>query len=291
MPALRLPARVEAVVIRILSLGAGVQSTTLALMAQNGALDKLDCAIFADTGDEPADVYAHLERLKGWLSYQVHVVRAWEQGTRIKARMSDEIIAATNGTGGSHCRPPLFTLASDGSKGMVKRQCTQDYKIAPIERKVRELLGLKPRARWPTTPVVEQWIGISTDEASRMKPSRRPAITTVWPLIDKGMSRRDCLAWLTKHGFPQPPKSACIFCPFHSDKEWRRIKDTDPAGWARAVEVDEAIRTGLSRNKGLDGALFLHAKRIPLRLVDMSTAEERGQINLFENECAGVCGV
>jgi hypothetical protein len=35
--------------LRVLSLGAGVQSTTLALMAAEGKLPGLDAAIFADT--------------------------------------------------------------------------------------------------------------------------------------------------------------------------------------------------------------------------------------------------
>ena len=48
---------------RVLSLGAGVQSTTLLLMAVEGILPGLDCAIFADTGWEPARVYEHLDRV------------------------------------------------------------------------------------------------------------------------------------------------------------------------------------------------------------------------------------
>lgn len=46
--------------LRVLSLGAGVQSTTLALMAAHGEIEPPDCAIFADTQWEPAEVYAHL---------------------------------------------------------------------------------------------------------------------------------------------------------------------------------------------------------------------------------------
>lgn len=174
---------------------------------------------------------------------------------------------------------------------LIRRQCTGDYKIDPIEQGIRKMLGLAKGQRWPRTVVVEQWVGISTDEATRMKPSPRPAIKMRWPLIELGMSRRSCLAWIEKNGFlPLPAKSACTFCPFHSDSEWRRIRDTDPAAWERACEIDDAIRGGPAR-KGLDGAPFLHAQRVPLREVDLSTAEERGQGNLFENECAGVCGV
>lgn len=288
----------------VLSLGAGVQSTTMALLAatdvRTGQCADFrpcpDAAIFADTGEEPAAVYRHLGWLMepGRLPFPVHVVRAWDSYGKpsIRGPLGDEILAAaTRGSkAGSHARPPFFTLGSDGSKGMIRRQCTGDFKIDPIQQAIRRLLGLKRGQHWPKEPVVEQWIGISTDEASRMKPSALAAIRMRWPLVDAGMSRRDCLEWLRGNGYPEPPKSACTFCPFHSDAEWRHIRDTDPDGWGRALEIDDAIRHGLA-SKGLSGALFLHAQRVPLREVDLSTAEERGQANLFENECEGMCGV
>jgi len=286
-----------------ISLGAGVQSTTLALMAKHGEITPMpDCAIFADTGEEPRAVYAHLAWLMavGGLPFPVHVAKAWDGLGKpgIKGPLGDEILASVAGnTGirggygaGSHSRPPFFTLNEDGSKGMIRRQCTGDYKIDVIHQKLRRLIGLKRGQHWPKDVAVEQWIGISTDEATRMKPSQVPAIRSRWPLIEAGLSRKGCLAWLRDHGYPEPPKSACTFCPFHSDTEWRRIRDTDPEGWSRAIQIDEAIRHGLTR-KSLSGALFLHAQRVPLRDVDLSTAEERGQLNLFENECEGVCGV
>lgn len=270
--------------IRVLSLGAGVQSTTLALMAGSALLPEIpDAAIFADTGAEPDAVYRHLDWLcqPGLLAFPVHRVSA--------GNLRDILLDPTNKRR-YHARPPLYVSNADGTSGIIRRQCTGDFKIDPIERGIRDLLGLKPRQRWPKVPSVEQWIGISLDEATRMKPSPRPAVVMRWPLIDLRMSRRDCLAWLEQNGYPQPPKSACTFCPFHSDAEWRRLRDHDPKGWADAVAVDAAVRTGLV-SKGLDGALYVHRSCKPLPEVDLSTAEERGQINMFENECVGVCGV
>jgi len=273
------------IALRMLSLGAGVQSTTLALMASAGEIGPpLDCAIFADTGAEPQGTYAHLRALIPQLSFPVITVST--------GNLRELILSSTRGESkmGSNARPPFFTRNDDGTDGMVRRQCTQDFKILPIEREIRRQLGLKPRQRWPKTPVVEQWMGISTDEASRMKPSRISAIIARWPLIEKGMSRKDCLRWLTDHGYPIPPKSACTFCPYHSAVEWRRLRDLGGDDWRQAVELDHAIRHGLRRD-GLAGTLFVHRDRVPLDEVDFSTAEERGQANLFENECAGVCGV
>ena len=51
--------------LRVLSLGAGVQSTTLALMVEKGEIPMVDCGIFADVGAEPKAVYEHLD----WLTW------------------------------------------------------------------------------------------------------------------------------------------------------------------------------------------------------------------------------
>lgn len=61
--------------LRVLSLGAGVQSTTMALMAAHGEIGPMpDCAIFSDTGWEPKAVYDHLEWLEQQLPFPVHRV-------------------------------------------------------------------------------------------------------------------------------------------------------------------------------------------------------------------------
>ena len=88
-----------------------------------------------------------------------------------------------------------------------------------------ELLGRKRRSRIPREVLIAQWLGISVDESHRAKLSRDAWISIEWPLIDPlRMTRRDCLRWNEQHGFPEPPRSACIGCPFHSDAEWRHMK-------------------------------------------------------------------
>tara|TARA_R110001606_G_scaffold340650_1_gene488896 strand:- start:353 stop:583 length:231 start_codon:yes stop_codon:yes gene_type:complete len=57
--------------IRILSLGAGVQSSTLALMIEKGLVPMIDAAIFADTGAEPKKVYEWLNWLEKQVSFPV----------------------------------------------------------------------------------------------------------------------------------------------------------------------------------------------------------------------------
>ena len=176
---------------------------------------------------------------------------------------------------------------------MLRRQCTQDYKLIPIHRKIRSLLGLKFRQRGPKEIAVEQWIGISIDEASRMKPSRHAYIRHRWPLIEMEVSRKSCLLWMQTHGYPKPSKSACVFCPFHDNATWARMRRDDPESFARAVEIDQAIRKGAKDRK--TGRLsparwYVHRSERPLSELDFQ-AKEKFSFNLFENECEGMCGV
>ena len=259
--------------LRVLSLGAGVQSTTLALMAAHGEIEAPDCAIFADTGWEPAAVYEHLARLREALPFPVHIVQ--------HAELRSELMAATAGERNAVQRasPPFYTRQPDGSLGLLLRGCTLTYKIDPIRRKMRELLRLNsPRARIPAG-AVEMWLGISTDEVSRVKPDDRAWIVRRYPLLDARMSRSDCHAWLKRAGW-SAPKSACIGCPYRSDELWRALT---PAEMADAVEVDEAVRNNWPN---LRGQAFLHRSATPLRLVSFARGPD-----LFQNECEGMCGV
>lgn len=295
--------------LRVLSLGAGVQSTTLALMAANGEIGPMpDCAIFADTGLEPKAVYDHLDWLRSpnVLPFPVHIVSAGNIRDNLIEAAADRrwasIPAFAKTVIPAGTEVPVLDEDEDGvmveigrrrtltetvSVGMIRRACTTDYKVVPIRRKVRELLGLT-RKRSPAIPVAEQWIGISLDEASRMKPSFEDWQVKRWPLIEKRMTRRDCLRWLRRHDYPLPPKSACIGCPLHDNRRWRDIRDHDPEAWADVVEVDQALRTGIRR---IRGEVYLHRSCVPLDKVDLSTSADRGQLNLWPNECEGMCGV
>jgi hypothetical protein len=240
--------------LRVISLGAGVQSTTMALMAAHGEIGPMpDCAIFADTGWEPKAVYDHLGKLE--LPFPIIRVAKGDLRAAIMARPKYDDV-------------PWYVEG-----GMGRRQCTHQYKLRPIRRQVRDMLGGTPKHG------AEMWIGISIDEAMRCKPSSVQYIRNRWPLLEQRMNRNDCLRWLERNGYPTPPKSACIGCPFHNDAQWRDLRQR-PDEWADALEVDAAIRPQ-----------FMHRSLKPLDQVDLSTVEDHGQLNLFNNECEGMCGV
>jgi hypothetical protein len=264
---------------KILSLGAGVQSTTMALMASNGDLgDVPDCAIFADTGAEPKPTYEYLNWLTspGILSFPVYIVS--------NGNIRTNMLNGLNSTGQRFASIPFYTLHK-GKAGMGRRQCTKEYKLQPIQRKARELIGGKAK---PNS--IEMWIGISTDEIIRMKPSRVKYIVNRWPLIEKRMSRQDCLSWLERNGYPLPPKSACTFCPFRNDVGWINMKEKDPESFADAVMVDNAIRQNGTTER-MKADLYIHRSLKPLDQVDLRSNSEIGQLDMFLNECEGMCGV
>ncbi|MGH4018240.1 MAG: hypothetical protein ACRDT0_03135 [Pseudonocardiaceae bacterium] len=192
--------------LRLVSLGAGVQSTTLALLAAEGRLPAPDAAIFADTGWEPAGVYAHLDRLAAELD---------RAGIALHRVSAGDLRADAIDPAHRYASIPYFVRNPDGSEGMGRRQCTSEYKLAPINRKVRELLGAAPPTyrRVPAGRIAEQWIGFSVDEIGRVSdknPVRYQRLR--YPLLELGMSRTDCARWLRARGW-RPEKSACVGCP------------------------------------------------------------------------------
>lgn len=256
----------------VISLGAGVQSTALLLMADAGEFGaRPDLAIFADTGWEPKATYEHLD----WLESQVSIpiVRV------SKGNLRDDTMKSLDGErGDAFASIPVYVKSPTTGKreGALRRQCTREYKLDPIYRELRSR-GYRN---------VEMWLGISLDEVQRMKPARVKWATNRWPLIEKRMSRRACVEWMRERGYPEPPKSACIGCPYHGDNQWRDLRDNRPEEWEEAVEFDAAIRQ-LPR---IEGDAFLHRSLVPLPMVDLSTPEDRGQQS-FDEECEGMCGV
>tara|TARA_R110000751_G_scaffold150012_1_gene254982 strand:- start:79 stop:918 length:840 start_codon:yes stop_codon:yes gene_type:complete len=260
-----------------LSLGAGVQSSALLVLAcTDDRVPKPDVAIFSDTGDEPQYVMDYLQILKDYAEpFGINIAIA-QKGVLSEDALGREKFVPI----------PLFTLHKDGSKGVLRRQCTREYKITPINKKVREILGYKPRYR--VKHKVRAMLGISTDEMQRMKESWMKWTTNTYPLIDLGISRKDCYQIMEEVGLPKPKKSACVYCPYHDDQYWQWMKDEEPIEFARAVDFDEAIRN--KTMKGSESPAFVHRSCVPLADAVFSP-NDPDQIDFFNNECEGMCGV
>lgn len=289
--------------LRIHNNGAGIQSTALFLMMAERELPCADYSIFADTGEEPQAIYTHLEWLKS-------IPRAPRILVGSAGKLGDDLVHGRNSTGGRFAAIPAYThvhhtkprSACEG--GMTRRQCTKEYKVEVIDRVIRrDILGLKPRQRIPAGTQVTQIIGISWDERRRAEKIKARFEAVKWatpefPLIDMRMTRHDCLEWLEGKVPHAVERSACVFCPYKTNSEWLKLKNGNPADWARAVEIDEALRTtGAVANRDMNLSLYLHRKCLPLVDLDLeklaAQEETKKATPLFALlDCGeGMCGV
>jgi hypothetical protein len=288
----------------VLNLGAGVQSTTLYLLDErlgHGGDLRFDVAIFADTQAEPKAVYDHLELLR----CRQQVTGGPPIWIRTGGNLEEDVKNVRSRSSiNSNTNIPAFTAEHHetrtefkGASGIISRQCTRDYKIDVIEQAIRrEIVGLKYRQRMPKDVRVHQYFGITVDEARRMASIKNRYDSIFWaephfPLIDKGWSRRGCLEWL-KGKFPyEVPRSACVFCPYRNDHEWRRMKDNDPDGWSRAVAVDTALRSAdaVAKRRTRE-SLYLHRSCIPLEMVNFDNLPPQTLEPFTLYDCVGMCG-
>lgn len=307
----------------LLSLGAGVQSSTAALMAACGELTPMPyAAVFADTTKEPKSVYDWLDWLEQQLPFPVYRVSAGDLGEdSTKIRISKK-------TGQTYCRTliPAFVAKPNGGRSLLGRKCTAEYKVREIVKKARELVGkdsmklfratfkgdLKaislaekneeqiPLDEWRRCQegaIVHTWIGISLDEIGRVKESRDPWTKSVFPLLRKRMTRDNCNEWMMARFGKVPPKSACKWCPFHDDEYWLWQKNNEPLEFAESVQFEKDLNYSNSQATGtakLAGPVFLHESLIPLDEIDFESRlrqpESRQRTLAFADECEGLCG-
>ena len=260
----------------------------MCLMAEAGHFGpRPDYAIFADTHWEPQAVYKTLHWLRKQVSFPIIVT---DNGRSLK----EDVMNGVNAQGQPWLTIPAYLADRDGNgAGINWRQCTKNYKLNPIRKKVQELLGATPREVLADTTWVEMWLGITTDEIARVKTSRHWWIGHRYPFVDElAMTRQDCLNWFeTNYPDHQLSRSACIACPFHSSRNWMDVRDSDPEAFAEVVKLDASLRTG-QHNAGrmFRKQAYLHHRRIPL-LEALEQDELVRETNQFINECEGHCGL
>ena len=277
--------------LHFISLGAGVQSSVMLAMADRGLITpRPEGAIFADTGWEPAQIYRHLAWLTENVSIPVHIIKVGD--------LYDNVWNGQNLTGQNFTDIPVYADTPNGAR-LSRRTCTQNYKIKPVRRKVRELVGVGPRT-WLASGTAVQWIGISRDEWHREKPSGVAWVSNRFPLLELDMTRQDCLQWWAEH-YPNQPlaKSSCVGCPFHSDRQWLDLMRSEPEAMAKTVELDHRLRDPerpVNPNTNMFQE-YLHRSLRPLEdVLTELDKQDKAQGHLFDldgfgNECEGVCGV
>jgi hypothetical protein len=191
----------------VLSLGGGWQSSAALLMSCAGELPKLDAAVFADTQNEMPETYDYLDYLGS---------RAEQAGIKLIRATSGNLRTDVYDKAGKGMQPSLPVRVRD-ENGDLQRvngyTCSFDYKRRVVTREVRRLCG--SRGDWKRSSV-EQWIGY-------------PWRLNAWPLITElRMTRNDTRRWIIENGHPEPPRSACFFCPNRGNSHWRYLRTNGP---------------------------------------------------------------
>lgn len=271
----------------VINLGAGVQSSAMALMAAKGEIGPMpDFAVFADTQAEPTSVYRWLDYLEKQLPFPIYRVTKGDltaDSLKILKRLD---------TGKSYIKRliPAFGIMPNGQlTAAIGRKCTVDYKIRPILKEIKKRCNIRHGQKNVT---VTQWIGISYDEMQRAKVSTERWSQLRWPLLEKRFTRSHCLDWMKANGYPEPPRSACYYCPFHSNEEWRRLKKDEPEFFAKAVQFDKDFREAAKNDEHLLMEVYLHNTCKPLDEIDFEDHTSCGQKEWdFGAECDGMCGM
>ena len=275
--------------LNIVSFGGGVQSPALAAMVLEGFLPRPDLWVFADTGDEPVDVYSHVlkwrEKIEG-AGMEFRIVHRTDPPESLSAHVLSRI---EKGLGGVNY-PPLYVKREKRPGRMpIWRGCTKAFKSRVLDKEARKFAKV-PRG-YKGEPLVKKWLGISYDEMGRMKVSQDKWFEFWYPLVEYKITRAKCLQFLENLG-ESAPRSACVYCPFHSDKEWSRVKQ-NAEDWEKVVKFEKELHRIWDKNGGFGGLRSrptLHKSGLPIDEVDFSD-KQADLFNNWDQECAGICGV
>lgn len=267
---------------KILSFGAGMQSTALALMSCENAIQKTnpyplvpvyDAVIFCDLGLEPP-----------WVMEQLEFTRRACESAGIFFKVLDTPLYQDFMKNFGECRTvsiPWWTLKDDGHKSKMPRNCTIDYKVNEITKYVRwELLGYKKGQRLKPEDVKahEMHMGFSVEESRRCHENPHRLFVNKFPLVDMGMARVDSYKYILEVWGLDTKASACAFCPFHQNYFFQYLKENEQETYHSLLEMDNLLRDK-NPKPPMDSDLFISRSR--KRLVDL-TSEDCNDAECFE---------
>ncbi len=228
------------------SYGGGTQSIAIALLVAMGKLPKPDIIVFADTGMEASETFEYTEQYVSPLlaSLGLHI----------------EIIGQEWAKVGLYDKHNLTLIPAYTSNGKLRTYCSKEWKTYVIRRYLRSR-GVKECVTW---------LGMSTDEVERLKPSDVKWQELHWPLcFDVPMNRADCRQLIHNYGWPEPPKSSCWMCPHRRNDQWQRLKMFYPGDFAKAVMLDKQVR-----EKDTRCDVWIHESRKPLDEIDFTKPDQ-----------------
>ena len=243
------------------SYGGGTQTAAIAVLILQGKLPRPDVVVMADTGREIESTWQYLRDVvqPSLDTIGLTVQVAGHELSNYDLWKSDDYLLI-----------PAFTSQSGGGK--LPTYCSDEWKQRPIRRWLRQ----------QDINDCDVWLGISTDELERMKPSGLKWYRHVYPLIELvPTSRVNCAALVESFGWPSPPKSRCWMCPNQSPLMWSDMRKQQPAEFEKATELEKEVQRA-------DPHIWLHKAMIPL--VDAVDITDK-QPGLFDGCDSGYCFV
>lgn len=239
----------EEPVLTVLNYSGGRQSTALLWMLIEGILPRPKPLLIlnADPGMENLATYVHNDRMR-----EICREHDMEVITVPGPDLYHDILTLKD-SGNSRMDNPPYWLRTDAKKGKGKltQGCTYFYKIAPMDRFMREwmeeYLGIPKGARKHLkSSMVHKWIGFSVDEIHRMKPPRPKYTAFRYPLIEMGWDTEKVEDYLKEkeeqYGIPAPPRSMCNGCFAHGLNSLKDMYHNRPIAWIQARNIDNAIK-------------------------------------------------
>ena len=218
----------------LLSFGGGINSTALLLeWVEQGK--PLDLVIFADTGTEMPETYEFIDKyvIPFCKKHNIHFETVYYT-------VSDKVAGVKKGHWVEGERVSIYDYYEyqKAVPSMIKRSCTDKFKISPIEKYIKQ--------KWGDKNLPLRLIGIDAGESHRAKFIVDPETGkkeklyehNEYPLLDWGWDREACLDRIKKEGWENPGKSGCYFCPFQSRNNWVRLLEGNPALYDKSMELE-----------------------------------------------------
>jgi len=221
-----------------LCLGAGVQSSAMLLYIYDGVIKKPDYIVFSDTGSEMPYTYEHIENtLKPFCEEKLNMPLIVVRGGKIEDGAFQDY----------DLHEFYYERNLIPMRGI--RSCTDRFKIAPIRRFMRSIVGFtnkgtinKNGSLLKKTHLCSIQLGITTDENHRMHTSDVKWVRNTFPLIENNLSWTDCKERMAQEGW-STEKSGCFICPYQGLKSWRLLRTRYPPLFIKALDMEEALIT------------------------------------------------
>lgn len=259
---------------KILSCGAGMQSTALALMScenkkygdnRHPLVPIYDAILFCDLGEEPR-----------WVYDQVYFIQSACEEVGIDFYVLESDLYSHYMDKFGHSRVvsiPFWSVDEDGKKGKMMRNCTLEFKINIMQKFVRmNLLGYKKgqRTKQEDMKAHEMHLGFSIEEKKRCRDNPHKMFVNKFPLCELGLERKDNYAYIKDVWGLETKASACNFCPFHRNYFFRHLKNNYQEEYGKLIELDNLLEDGQPNTK-IRSKLYISRSR--KRIKDLSDEE------------------